>query len=96
MPVKVYNIYGNLLNFKDIGVVANMCLSIPGKLIEKNGQLGKVDVDGNEVNANLMVLGDVEVGDYVLVHAGFAIQKYEEQEALETIRMLKEVLGEDS
>jgi len=72
-----------------------MCLSIPAKLMERDGMTGKADVDGNIVEVNLMLIDDVEVGEYVLVHAGFAIQKYEEQEALETIKLVRQALGED-
>jgi len=68
-----------------------MCLSVPGKLIAKDGLLGKVDVAGNTVNADLTFLPDAVPGDYLLVHAGFAIQKYDEQEALETLAIFREL-----
>ena len=68
-----------------------MCLSVPGKLIEKDGLRGKVDIAGNTVNADLTFLPDAEPGDYLLVHAGFAIQKYDEQEALETLALFREL-----
>lgn len=68
-----------------------MCLSVPAKVIEIDNHVGKADVDGNIVDVNLMMVQGVEVGDYVLVHAGFAIQKYEREEALETIKLLREV-----
>lgn len=70
-----------------------MCLSVPARLIEKNDLQGVADVDGNRVEVNLSLVADAEVGDYVLVHAGFAIQKYDEQEALETLQLLREALG---
>ena len=68
-----------------------MCLSVPGKLIEKDGMRGKVDVAGNIVNADLSFLPDAALGDYLLVHAGFAIQKYDEQEALDTLALFREM-----
>lgn len=71
-----------------------MCLSIPGRIIEKEGDAARVDVDGNVVEASLMLIEDAEVGDFVLVHAGVAIEKYEEEDALETIRVLREALGD--
>ncbi len=71
-----------------------MCLSVPGTVIEIEGARGTVDVAGNVVDADFTLTPDVEPGDYVLVHAGFAIQKYDEAEALETLRMLNEVFGE--
>lgn len=68
-----------------------MCLSVPAKVIEIDGDVGKADVDGNIVDVNLMMVEGVSVGDYVLVHTGFAIQKYEREDALETIRLLREM-----
>ena len=67
-----------------------MCLSVPGRVIEIDGVHGKVDVAGNVADADLSFLDDVKVGDYVLVHAGFAIQRYDEADALETLRLLQE------
>ncbi len=68
-----------------------MCLSVPGKVIEVDGTHGRVDVAGNTVEADLTLTPDVQPGDYVLVHAGFSIQKYDEEEALETLRMWSEI-----
>ena len=71
-----------------------MCLSVPGTVLEVADGRGKVDVAGNVVEVDFTVTPDVVPGDYVLVHAGFAIQKYDEAEAIETLKMLKEALGE--
>ena len=49
-----------------------------------------IDVDGVQRQASLLLLSDVQVGDYVIVHAGFAIQKIDEAAAQETLRLLKE------
>ncbi len=68
-----------------------MCLSIPGKVIEISGTMAKVSVGGALVNTGLHLLDDVQVGDYVLVHTGFALQKISEEEALETIKLIKEL-----
>ena len=73
-----------------------MCLSVPGQVIAIDGEHGKVDVGGNVVDTDFSILDDVEVGDYVLVHAGFAIQKYDADEAEQTIRMVREVFGASS
>jgi len=75
-----------------------MCLSVPGKVLTIDDQSARVDVDGMVVDCNLMVLQDedVAVGDYVLIHAGFAIQKYELGEALELLRLLRDALHADS
>ena len=72
-----------------------MCLAIPGKVIEINDLSARVEVGGNIVEANVTLVPDAKVGDYVLVHAGFAISKYDEEEALKTIEVLREVLGEE-
>ncbi len=70
-----------------------MCIAIPGRVIEINGDMANVDVAGAKRAANLMLMEDVKVGDYVIVHAGFAIQKVDDNEAIETLRLLREFLG---
>jgi hydrogenase expression/formation protein HypC len=72
-----------------------MCLSVPGRILEMEGERGTVDVAGNEVEADLTLVPDARVGDYVLVHAGFAIQRYDEAEARETLRVLEEAFGRE-
>lgn len=71
-----------------------MCLAIPGKIIEivnVENQLAKVDVGGVRRNVNIGMLDDVVVGDYVLIHVGFAMTKIDEKEAAETLRILEEI-----
>ena len=75
-----------------------MCLAIPGKIVEivdVENRIAKVEVGGVRRNINIGMLPDNEthVGDYVLVHVGFAMSKVDEHEAEETLRLLKE-LGE--
>jgi hydrogenase expression/formation protein HypC len=72
-----------------------MCLSIPGKVIEVDGNMAKVSVGGSIVNVGLHLVDNVRVGDYVLVHTGFALQKISEEEALETLRLIKELQDPD-
>lgn len=74
-----------------------MCLAVPMKIISKDGDNIIAEVDGVSKEASVMLLGeDVEVGDYVIVHAGFAISKLDEEYAKETISLMKEVFsGED-
>jgi hydrogenase expression/formation protein HypC len=67
-----------------------MCLAIPSKITHIDNEMAMIDVDGVKRSASLMLLEDVCVGDYVIVHAGFAIQKLDAQAAMETIRLLKE------
>jgi len=73
-----------------------MCLSIPGKVIEIDGIMAKVSVGGSIVNVGLHLVDDARVGDYVLVHTGFALQKISEEEALETLRLIKELQDPDN
>ena len=68
-----------------------MCLSIPAKVIYINGNMADVSVGGTIFKAGLQMVENVEVGDYILLHTGFAIQKISEEEALETLKILKEM-----
>jgi len=68
-----------------------MCLSIPGKVKSVDGDKAIVSVGGTEYETSLQLLEDVKVDDYVLVHTGFAIQKLDEEEALETLRLFSEI-----
>lgn len=73
-----------------------MCLAIPGKIVEildEENSLAKVEVGGVRRQVNIGMLEGVQVGDYVLIHVGFAMSKVDEKEAQETLRLLKE-LGE--
>lgn len=67
-----------------------MCLSVPAKIIEIEGDKAKVSIGGTIVEAGLHLVEDVKIGDYVLVHTGFAIQKISEEEAKETLELFKE------
>jgi len=69
-----------------------MCLAIPGKLISIEGDgTGKVDYLGSTVLANLSLLPEVKVGDWVIVHAGFAISRLDQKEAKKTLKLFKEM-----
>ena len=70
-----------------------MCLAVPSKIIEINNDdmIGIVDVDGVKKEVGLHLIEDPKVGDYVIVHAGFAINKIDENEALETLKVFKEI-----
>lgn len=69
-----------------------MCLGIPAKVIaiDKSHQ-GKVDFLGTKVKTNFSLLENIKVGDWVIVHAGFAISKLDEEEAKETLSLLREM-----
>ncbi len=68
-----------------------MCLSIPAKIVAIDGDYATVSFGGNSYRAGLQLLDDVQVGDYVLLHAGFAIQKLDQYEAEETLRLIDEM-----
>ncbi len=73
-----------------------MCLGVPMKIVSREGDTVIAEVDGVQKEANVMLLGEeVAVGDYVIVHAGFAISKLDEEYAEETIRMMREVFSEE-
>jgi len=67
-----------------------MCLAIPSKITKIENNMADIDVDGVRRQASLLLVEDAQVGDYVIVHAGFAISKIDEQAALETLALLKE------
>ncbi len=68
-----------------------MCLSIPSKVLSINGDKATVSVGGTEYEASLQLLDDVKVDDYILIHTGFAIQKISEEEAIETLKLIKDL-----
>ena len=68
-----------------------MCLSVPAKVIEINGEIARVAVGETIVNASLQMLDDVEIGDYVLLHTGFALQKISAADAAETLVLFEEL-----
>ena len=67
-----------------------MCLAIPSKITRIENEMATIDVDGVQRQASLLLLEGAGVGDYVIVHAGFAIQKVDEQAAMETLQFLRE------
>ncbi|MBF0203047.1 MAG: HypC/HybG/HupF family hydrogenase formation chaperone, partial [Desulfamplus sp.] len=69
-----------------------MCLAVPSKIIAINNNMATVDVDGVRRDASLMLLDNVKSGDYVIVHAGFAISKVDEDVALQTIQDIRDML----
>jgi hydrogenase expression/formation protein HypC len=68
-----------------------MCLAIPARVIQVEEGLGLVELGGVVREASFMLLPDAQVGDYVLLHAGYALQKVDEAEAEETMRLLTEL-----
>ena len=72
-----------------------MCLGVPGKITsiytEKNLEMGKIDFGGVTKEVCLAYVPEAKVGDYVLIHVGFAISLMDEDEALETLKTIREV-----
>jgi len=69
-----------------------MCLAIPAKIVNISGEDAQVDFGEGVLREINVMLVDARVGDYVLVHAGYAIQVLSEEEALETLRLWNEIL----
>ena len=69
-----------------------MCLSIPAKVLSvEDDDMAKVSVRGVETQVSLQLVEDIKPGDFVLVHTGFALQKLSEEEAEESLRILREL-----
>ena len=68
-----------------------MCLAVPTRIVSISGQLATVDIGGVRARISIALTPAAQVGDYVLVHTGFAIQVLDEAEALETLRLLNEL-----
>lgn len=70
-----------------------MCYAIPGKVVEVRGDIGVVDFGNGVRREVILAMVDAEVGDYVLVHAGYAIKVLDEESALEMIRAIEEAIS---
>ena len=68
-----------------------MCLAVPGKVLEIDGPRAMCDFNGIQRKATIALLPDVKVGDYVIVHAGCAISKMNEAEALASLKAFMEL-----
>ncbi len=68
-----------------------MCLAIPMKIKKLLGEFAEVESGRLIRTINIQMIADIKVGDYVLVHAGFAIQKVDPESAKETLRMVEEI-----
>jgi len=71
--------------------VINMCLAMPAKILSIDGDEAEVDFGGVIRKTNVSMV-DAKVGEYVIIHAGFAIQKVDEEEAKETLQLWNEFL----
>lgn len=66
-----------------------MCLAVPGKIVEMRGDDATADLNGNRFRVSTVLTPGVQIGDWVLVHAGFAISPIAEHDALETWEYLR-------
>ena len=72
-----------------------MCLAIPGKIVELEQDNATIEVDGVRRKSNVSLIKDAKVGDYVLLHAGFAIEKWSEEDVAEYRQIMKEMADAD-
>ena len=70
-----------------------MCLAVPVEVVSVEGDQATVALEGNTRTADLSLLGGAEVGEWVLLHAGFAIEKLSAEEARETLGLLRDAGG---
>ena len=68
-----------------------MCLAVPARIIEKDGDKAVADAMGNRWNIRITLTPEIEVGDIVLIHAGYAITKVDEEEAQKTWELFEEI-----
>jgi len=68
-----------------------MCLAVPGKVVEINGTKASVSFNGIKRTVDISLLDSCSIGEYILVHVGFAIQKVDEKTARENYRLLSEM-----
>ena len=72
--------------------MVSICLAVPGKIIEIQGDKATVEYGEGVINSANITLVEASIGDYVLVHAGFAIKVLDEREAMESLETWKKVL----
>jgi hydrogenase expression/formation protein HypC len=84
---------GNFFSFSAIAAVKRifMCVAIPARVKSIAGVMGEVEVGGVSRQVSLQLTPEAQTGDYVLVHAGFAIHVIDEHEARETMKLFEEL-----
>ncbi|MDA3939496.1 MAG: HypC/HybG/HupF family hydrogenase formation chaperone [Spirochaetia bacterium] len=68
-----------------------MCLSIPAEVLSINGDMAEVSVGGTKYNANIELVENVNIGDFILIHSGYGIAKIDEAEAMDTLNLMQEI-----
>ncbi len=73
-----------------------MCLAVPAKVIELNGDNAIVDLDGTRKETSTLLLDEVAVGDYVLIHVGYALERIDPVEAAKTLKLFDQLRAQDA
>jgi len=73
-----------------------MCLAVPARVVELNGDIAIVDLDGIRKETSTLLLDDVAVGDYVLIHVGYALERIDPLEAAKTLALFAELRAQDA
>jgi hydrogenase expression/formation protein HypC len=73
-----------------------MCLGVPAKILETGGGTAVVELGGVRREISVMLVDDVSVGEWVIIHAGFAIEKLSEEAAEQTLALFREIAGSDA
>lgn len=68
-----------------------MCVAVPGKVVEINNGMGKIDFLGVSRQISLELISDIKIDDYVMVHAGYAIEKIKKSDAIEILQIIEEI-----
>jgi len=76
---------------RNTGCNKKMCLAIPMEIKSIDGDMATCEMGGVSVNASVVLVPDAKVGDYAIVHAGLAIEILDEKEAMETLKLFKEI-----
>jgi len=71
-----------------------MCLGVPMQVVSIDGETAICEIDGVKREASLMLVEDVQVGDFVLIHAGFAMEKLDQADAEATLQLFRQILAE--
>lgn len=72
-----------------------MCLAIPARVVAVQGRTAMVDIQGNRRPVDISLVEPVQPGQYVLMHVGMALQVLDEEQALETLQLIREVYGDE-
>jgi hydrogenase expression/formation protein HypC len=68
-----------------------MCLGIPAKIISIEGDFAEASINGASIRIGIQLIDGLKTGDYVLVHTGYALEKLNEEEAMETLKLIREL-----